>query len=141
MLEELFGFGTNLIIKNCKNSGSISSTYTFSTVGTIVGIGGIVGACYSNENVCNKIDNCQNTVKITGKNCVGGIVGNISSQGAGYDIISNCSNTGAISGDDEVGGILGSYERYDDVSIKSEIFNCFNSANISGETGCGGILG
>ena len=141
MLEELFGFGTNVIIKNCKNSGSISSTYTFSTVGTIVGIGGIVGACYSDKNVCDKINNCQNTAKITGKNCVGGIAGNISSQGAGYDIISNCSNTGAISGDDEVGGILGSYERYDDVSIKSEIFNCFNSANISGKTGCGGILG
>ncbi|MBQ4087354.1 MAG: hypothetical protein IJC78_03820 [Clostridia bacterium] len=117
-------------IKNCKNSGSVTSQYA---------AGGIVGFCAGN------VTDCENSGVVTGGDSAGGIVGEQTTWGT----VSGNENSGAIYGKNAlsaVGGIVGwvryqddanNYPRVDTVVVKDNK----NTASIEGGRAAGGIAG
>lgn len=112
-------------VKNCTNSGEITSTLEG------VFIGGVIGSCWGS------INNCHNTgnLVISGrKYYIGGVAGEINWSDSK---IINCSNSGKIhTGNNagSIGGIIGT-------SSGRKIYNCINIGNIEIGNNCGGIGG
>lgn len=121
------------IIKDCTNSGKISSTQSNSNK-----IGGIVGSIQG-SNVT--IEGCINTGQIEnsgsmGNNNTGGIVGGVEANANANASIENCINNGKIIGKrHNVGGVVGSIEG------AIAITNCTNKGNVEGYVHVGGIVG
>ena len=87
-------------------------------------VGGVVG-----YNISSTVENCYNTVTVTGTNdCVGGVVG-YNNGGT----VENCYNTGEVSGPDSgnsvidsyVGGVVGQ-------NFGGTVENCYNTGKVSG---------
>ena len=150
-------YSKNSIIRNCWNSGTITST-------TPVYCGGVIGyykgtptadepasivGCYNTGNVVasgnqgggiiayatgyTTLDSCWNTGTITGGFGLGGIAGCLATVNS---VIQNCWNAGTVTSTTyRAGGIIG----YN--STQSTVTNCFNVADITASYGAGGIAG
>lgn len=107
------------VVRNCSNSGSISS----SLEDTKVSVGGVIGYITSSEVV-----NCSNSGTVEGYSA-GGLAG------LNYAVtITNCYNTGKVSGYDYVGGLAG----YNTATIT----NCYNAGEVEGSgENIGGFAG
>ncbi len=119
-------------IENCCNTGSID--VTCSSVGSMTGIGGIVGlAGNPNGRVTVTVENCENTGNVTVKgnaDGTGGIVG----LANGGSTVSNCRNSGSIDGNEsKTGGIVG--ENY------GAVLKCYNTGDVRSDGTAGGITG
>lgn len=115
-------FGSNIIVRNCKNFGIVNSTET--------AVGGIIGGAYQKEEEgkqLTKIINCQNKGEIGNSSAdqVGGICGHLRGK------IQNCTNKGEIVGYQHVGGIVG-------VNRDGSIENCTNYEKVNTEYASGG---
>ena len=133
--------GTNaaLVIKNCKNSGKVTTSAGGYT-------GGIVGLSSAS------VTGCENTGAVEGSSTsVGGIVGEQKEAGE----VTGCTNSGTVTnkGDKKVygaGGIIG-WVRYPaseagsgnpfEVQNIIEVKNNINKAAVSGASDAGGIIG
>lgn len=144
-------------VDNCKNTGSIVSTYfkdQFLPAGGIVGYStGTIIRCInegpvSGEECCagiagyNKgtIKDSKNNASINGKKSIGGILGE------GIELVTNCINTGSVTGSlGYVGGIAGVMGVDNSTkTLPGTIEKCSNSGTVSssGSTGyIGGIVG
>ena len=125
------GGGTNvdnpILITNCHVSG---------TVETPGSGGGLLGSRYGySDGKYFKIENCSNSLEISGENG-GGICGVRIGRNS-YVTILNCKNVGEISGDNG-GGICGRYAGVSGLSII--VKHCQNTGDISGNYS-GGICG
>ena len=122
------GSTNKVIIKNCNNSGKVSTGDSEKLV--TAAAGGIIG-WINTETI---IDGCTNSGDITAtKGQLGGIVG---VQDAGNGGIQNCTNSGNVTTPNSIaGGIIGS------IKVDTIIENCTNSGNVTATTGtAGGIL-
>ena len=104
--------GSGCIIKNCYNTGFVSSYYE---------VGGIIGS--------GSVYNCYNAGKIRGEENVGGIAGESSE-------IINCYNSGYIYEGVNVGGILGATGYTSNL-----IINCFNIGTFESNSQSGALVG
>ena len=114
--QGLFGYvGTGGTVKDLTVSGSVKGDNY---------VGGVVG-----YNISSTVENCYNTVTVTGTNdCVGGVVG-YNNGGT----VENCYNTGEVSGPDSgnsvidsyVGGVVGQ-------NFGGTVENCYNTGKVSG---------
>lgn len=125
-------FGSQVIVKDCKNFGDISATGNC--------IGGIVGGAFTtNEGNNVSILNCYNTSKIENQqqtgNSIGGIVGYANKGNGNYLEIQNCNNEGEINGYQQIGGIIGR-------NYFGNINSCMNSGKVQAiYQMVGGIIG
>ena len=141
----IVGEGTNVNIKNCKNTAAVTGTGTVGGIagsmngGSIIGcinaaslqeagrsnVGGIVGIAAEN---C-EISGCSNTGSITAGTSSGGIVG------SGDAKITTCTNSGALNaaGYSNIGGIIG--------NGSGTVSRCTNTGKISAGNNAGGISG
>ena len=130
--QGLFGYvGSGGTVKNVTVSGTVSGR------GSNISVGGVVG---KNSGT---IENCHNTVAVSGSGTggsgdsifVGGVVGYNSSG-----TITNCSNTSTVSGDGSkgdniyVGGVVG-------YNSKGTVTNCSNTGTVSGNGSVNGFYG
>ena len=115
-------------ISNCYNTGSVTSSHSYSDAGGIVGYNSSSGS----------ISNCYNTGSVTASSSTGGIAGSNSGT------ISNCYNTGSVTASTSsysypyAGGIAG----YNYGSIS----NCYNTGSVTSSSShyvsyAGGIVG
>ena len=116
------------VITNCYNTGTVSSSTSYSCSGGIVGYA--VGTAY--------ITNCYNTGTVSSPSFSsyghsGGIVG----HAAGTIYITNCYNTGAVSSSSYTSAYAGGIIGYANTST---ITNCYNIGAVSGYNR-GGIVG
>ncbi len=115
--------GSNGVVENCYNTGTVTGTRTDDYLG---GVGGVVG--YNSGTV----KNCYNTGKVTGSadsSDVGGVVG---WNGSGS--VENCYNTGSVtSSGNYVGGVAG----YNSGTVE----NCYNTGTVSDGITSGGVVG
>lgn len=99
-------------VKNCKNTGAISSDQK--------NVGGILGKCFGTSNgfwgVHTMVDGCVNEGSVTGTFWIGGIVGYSLSRYATQCKITNCANHGTVLGTRSdrdsgvaIGGIIGAF--------------------------------
>ena len=121
----------SILIENCKNFVSLTSTAT----SNVDGFGGIVGL-RSEPGYEIRIANCANYANISGRNvsAAGGILG----QQEENVYIDQCFNAGKIDANSAVGGILGR------VFEHAAVENCFNMGEVpwvSGKTLLAGIVG
>ena len=141
-------------IKNCKNTGKITSTATagsgmffpagnnYSASDYNNGTGGVVGWAQNST-----ITDCSNTADITGFNKIGGVAGTTY-----WTAVTNATNSGNITGTgyyegnnigsqmqctfgSAAGGVIGW------VHTAGAIKNLSNSGNVVGKTGIGGVIG
>ena len=123
----------NIVISNCKSSGSINSLYVNNLVG------GIIGNSYAGT-----IKNCSSEMNIdTNGDLIGGIVGGIDGN---LITIDNCYSTGDIHGSGRTGGILGANQdtamRVGEYSATIVVSNSYSTGDISSDTSyAGGIVG
>ena len=115
-------------VSSCSNSGTVTGTRSYASVGGIVG--------YNSSD--SEVSNCSNSGTVTGGDNarVGGIVG----ENYADSEVSNCTNSGTVTGTGEyasVGGIVGG--NYEDGAAS----NCTNSGEVTGGDGArvGGIVG
>ncbi len=151
IVSEIQSWKTNkyIEIKNCKNSGEVTSKGTYGSAGGIV-----------SQSLCDiKINNCYNTGKIAGTagSCSAGILADAN----GIIFIDECSNEGEIIAENEsnswgdvncvAGGILGKnatiseYSKINGISTQksdnyTKITNCESKGNISSNCHTGGII-
>lgn len=118
----IVGSSENINIKECKNSGEVSSN--------VICSGGIIGVKMGIVQNCT-IAKCYNNGTVNGR-CSGGI------NGAGKNLkIQDCYNTGTIQGNQNIGGITGWLD------ANGSLTNCYNIGKVSGtpEKWVGGVLG
>ncbi len=118
----IVGSSENINIKECKNSGEVSSNVICS--GGIIGVTCDVGQSFT-------VTKCYNSGTVNGR-CSGGI------NGAGKNLkIQDCYNTGTIQGNQNIGGITGWLD------ANGSLTNCYNIGKVSGtpEKWVGGVLG
>ena len=122
--------GSNGVVENCYNTGTVTGTRTDDDLG---GVGGVVG--YNSGTV----KNCYNTGKVTGSadsSDVGGVVG------WNRGNVKNCYNTGSVtsSGNPLVGdvGMVGGVVGLND---SGTVKNCYNIGEVSGNSNVGGVVG
>ncbi len=115
----------NLIIQNCKNEGTVTSTAA-SAKGAA---GGIIGC--SHAGIADiTLRGCVNSGAVSGFRYVGGIVGGTqhvgdASNGLFYTKALKCTNTGAVSSkNNDCGGIFG-------LAWYSALENCTNYGNVA----------
>lgn len=135
--KEYTGANAALVIKNCKNTGSVTAP---------TGAGGIAGLS------SGSVTNCENTGEVTGNGTsIGGIVGEQKEAGE----VIGCTNSGAVKNDAAAtnygtGGIIGwvrypaseagsgrAYEKQNVITVKGNI----NTASVEGGNDAGGIVG
>ena len=109
--------GNGGTITNCYNTGSVTGSVTYTSVG---------GVCGGN-NDRGTITNCYNTGDVTGDSLVGGV--------CGYNggTITNCYNTGTVTSNGNVGGVCG--------GNGGTITNCYNTGSVTGDSLVGGVCG
>lgn len=110
------GISMNHITK-CTSSGRV--------IGNNI-VGGISGMTTGGT-----IEECINSMIVTGDSSVGGILGEINKD----TIVSSCTNKAEITGVDRIGGIIGDYG-FDGTAIE-----CFNVGKVTGAYYVGGIAG
>ena len=102
-------------ISNCYNTGTVSGTWKYASVG---------GVCGNNSGT---ISNCYNSGTVNGNSYVGGVCGRNYSG-----TISDCYNSGNVSGSEYIGGVCGS---------GTTISYCYNTGTVSGSEYIGGVCG
>ena len=151
--QGLFGYiGSGGTVENLTVSGTVSVIGN-SYVGGVVGWnnGGTIENCHNTVAVSGSgtdiriggvvgwndkgtVKNCSNTGKVSGEGSVGGVVG----ENSGIGTVANCYNTGEVSGDDNpAGGVVG--------ENGGTVENCSNTGKVSGTGGmqapAGGVVG
>lgn len=136
--------GSNGIIENCTNKGTIS--FTASNIDSVGGISGLVGegtisGC-KNEGTLNCETTDEEELAIAG-----GIVGKIFVSATGSEkymsrgaTISKCENAGTVQGQMYAGGIAGQVSN-DHNDYYVTISECINNGEVTSKDYTGGIIG
>lgn len=129
----LLGWGscTNITVKNCSASGSISCGFSCNTSAGLIAYSGSTGT--------TSISQCKSTVSM--KNDTGRYLSNSAGMvgchgNTGKCIIENCYATGDLDVYQVCGGIIGRQEKG-----TVEINNCYSTSSLNGFSGLGSIVG
>ncbi len=129
--------GAEFIIRNCTNNAEVSSTQVS---------GGMLGRTLeiSNSKIVFSIENCVNSVNISGKiagGMFGGNEGTAKGTFSGYSFM-RCVNEGAINATDgHAGGIAGNIKGTGEQGGEATVIGAGNSGTITGTFGAAGIIG
>ena len=126
-----------LTIRNCVNTGSISSSSgQYPAAGIVERILGTSSYTDSEDYIALSIDSCRNEGAVTGNYGAAGIVGDLDSK-TGWEILS-CENSGSISAQNQAAGIAANVSACEKTN---RIDGCLNSGEVHSDASyAGGIL-